>query len=81
MRSEGAMAIPATHPAPRRAVGRADRLQGLSNRFFELDGDGDGQISMGEYATNWTGEKAAEFARYDKNGDGVISPEEWKAAQ
>ena len=67
--------------APRRAVGRADRLQGLSNRFFELDGDGDGQISMGEYATNWTGEKAAEFARYDKNGDGVISPEEWKAAQ
>jgi Ca2+-binding EF-hand superfamily protein len=66
---------------PRRALGRADRIQGLSSRFFELDADGDGQISMSEFATNWTSEKAAEFARYDRNGDGVITAEEWKAAQ
>jgi Ca2+-binding EF-hand superfamily protein len=71
----------ASSSMPRRALGRADRLPaGLSNRFFELDTDGDGQISMSEFATVWTNEKAAEFARYDRNGDGVISAEEWLKA-
>ena len=59
-------------------MGRVDRLPpGLSNTFFELDADGDGQISMSEFATNWTTSKANEFVRYDRNGDGVITAEEW----
>ena len=35
---------------------------------------------MSEFATTWTTEKAAEFARYDRNGDGVITAEEWLRA-
>ena len=40
------------------------------------DGDGDGQIIMAEFATTWSAAKVAEFARYDLNGDGVITPKE-----
>ena len=31
---------------------------------------------MAEYAANWTDAKADEFARYDLNGDGTITPQE-----
>ncbi|HEY2759233.1 MAG TPA: hypothetical protein VGI75_00780, partial [Pirellulales bacterium] len=66
----------------KRAVSRVDRLpQGLGNRFFQLDTDGDGQISMSEYATTWTAEKAAEFAKFDRNGDGIITADEWLKAE
>ena len=54
----------------------SERLpEGLPD-FFRQDADGDGQIEMWEYATTWSEAKAAEFASWDLNGDGIITPEE-----
>ncbi len=50
--------------------------EGLPDWFLRLDADQDGQISMHEYATTWTDAKAAEFAKYDLNGDGIVTPDE-----
>jgi Ca2+-binding EF-hand superfamily protein len=50
--------------------------EGLPDWFARNDVNGDGQISMSEYAHTWTSSKAAEFARYDLNSDGIITPEE-----
>jgi Ca2+-binding EF-hand superfamily protein len=50
--------------------------KGLPDWFIEKDADGDGQVTMAEYATLWSAAKAEEFARYDLNGDGVITPAE-----
>ena len=49
---------------------------GLPDSFKQKDLDGDGQITMAEYATNWTEAAAAEFTKYDLNNDGVITPDE-----
>jgi hypothetical protein len=67
--------------SPARKSGRfltaAERLpEGLPDWFTEKDEDGDGQVSMAEFATDWTPQKAAEFARYDLNGDGLITAQE-----
>ena len=40
------------------------------------DADGDGQIMMAEYSTSWTDATAAEFAKLDLDGDGIILPSE-----
>ena len=40
-----------------------------------------GQILMSEYAASWTDSTAAEFAKYDLNGDGFITPKECLDAQ
>ena len=62
----------------RRYLTSADLLPaGLPDRFFKLDTDGDGQIEMSEFATVWSDDKAREFAKYDLNGDGVITADEW----
>jgi hypothetical protein len=61
-----------------RYISPAERLpDGLPDRFFRMDKDGDGQISMWEYSSTWNDATAAEFAKYDLNGDGVITAEEW----
>lgn len=46
--------------------------------FFELDRDGDGQVSMAEFSNNeeWTDERLSEFMAYDANNDGFIEPAE-----
>jgi Ca2+-binding EF-hand superfamily protein len=49
---------------------------GLPSWFKEKDKNGDGQIEMSEYARNWTNSTAAEFQRYDLNGDGIITAKE-----
>lgn len=55
----------------------AERLpEGLPDWFAKNDADHDGQIAMGEYAKTWDDAKAAEFAKYDRNGDGLITPAE-----
>ena len=41
-----------------------------------LDSDGDGQISMNEYETEWNEEKLFAFQSLDQNDDGLISPKE-----
>jgi len=50
--------------------------KGLPDWFARNDRDADGQVMMAEYLTEFTDSKAAEFARHDLNGDGVITPEE-----
>ena len=40
------------------------------------DGDGDGQIMMAEFSIKHSAATVAELARYDLNGDGVITPNE-----
>jgi len=49
--------------------------------FSRSDEDGDGQLLMSEYARAWTDSKVSEFARYDLNGDGVITAKECLKAE
>jgi hypothetical protein len=49
--------------------------------FVKSDADGDGQIMMAEYALSWTEAEAAKFAKYDLNGDGIITPSECLAVE
>jgi Ca2+-binding EF-hand superfamily protein len=48
----------------------------LSQRFFGKDIDGDGQIQMHEFDSNWSDSKVEEFNRFDRDGDGVITAQE-----
>ena len=50
--------------------------KGLPDWFLQKDADGDGQVLMAEFATDWTPGAAAEFARYDLNRDGIITAAE-----
>lgn len=54
-----------------------DRLpDGLPSWFRDRDKDRDGQVLMAEFADRWTEETYREFAKYDRNGDGIITPQE-----
>ncbi len=60
----------------------AERMpKGLPDWFARNDEDADGQITMAEYATLWSDTKAAEFAKFDLDGDGVITPRECLRSQ
>lgn len=48
----------------------------LPTWFFERDLNNDGQIEMAEFTDHWDADKADEFAMYDANGDGIITPDE-----
>ncbi len=50
--------------------------EGLPDWFISADADGDGQVSLHEFASPLTEEKLAEFNKYDLNGDGFITPDE-----
>jgi len=50
--------------------------KGLPDWFARKDADGDGQVTMAEYASEWTDAKAEEFVGYDLDGDGLIRPSE-----
>lgn len=50
--------------------------KGMPDWFLKNDADGDGQIMMAEYAASFTESIAAEFAKYDLDGDGIITPDE-----
>ncbi len=55
-----------------------DRLpKGLSPAFLSRDADGDAQLTVAEFAVSGTRSEYDQFARYDANGDGVITPQEW----
>ncbi len=47
-------------------------------RFASKDANGDGQVSMSEYARAWTDRVAAEFQRYDQDNDGMVTAAEAK---
>jgi Ca2+-binding EF-hand superfamily protein len=55
--------------------------KGMPDWFIKNDADGDGQIMMAEYSTSWTDATAAEFAKLDRDGDGIITPRECVAAE
>ena len=48
----------------------------LPEWFIEHDTNEDGQISMAEFAKQWTDELAEEFIGYDHDGDGIITSDE-----
>ena len=58
-------------PAPRNR-----QPENLPPWFLERDTDGDGQVKMCEYARQWTPQLVNQFALYDLNGDGIITPSE-----
>lgn len=55
--------------------------KGMPEWFARLDINGDGQISMAEFASEWSVAQAAEFRSWDHNGDGIITPGECLAGQ
>jgi EF hand len=70
---------PADAPPPeadkRPAVMRAGKLPaGLPDWFVKLDTDGDGQVGLYEWKDS--GRPLTEFAAIDRNGDGLITPDE-----
>jgi Ca2+-binding EF-hand superfamily protein/Ni/Co efflux regulator RcnB len=62
---------------PTTAVAAASSTGGRSS-LSDKDVDADGQIQMHEYTDTWTVEKLKEFRDKDKNGDGLLSPAEWR---
>lgn len=80
-RSSGSSGSSSSALAAAKKVGRfltaTERLpKGLPDWFLRNDADGDGQIGMVEYAASWSDTTAAEFEKYDLNGDGIITPDE-----
>jgi hypothetical protein len=60
---------------PRPAVARAGKLpKGLPDWFVQLDADGDGQVGLYEWKAS--GRPIAEFTAIDRNGDGLVTPDE-----
>jgi hypothetical protein len=49
---------------------------GLPDWFRQRDRDGDGQLTLAEYAEVGSAAADREFARYDRNQDGLITPRE-----
>ncbi|MFM9069618.1 MAG: hypothetical protein ACKOUR_20140, partial [Planctomycetota bacterium] len=73
---------------PEKMVGYRQRTaleklpKGLPDWFTRNDANEDGQVTMAEFATGWTEAKATEFAGFDLNRDGVVTPSEClKAAE
>lgn len=56
------------------------RLQGLPEWFTRMDTNGDGQVSMPEFVRDPSDEAVADYARFDLNMDGFITPQEGLAA-
>jgi Ca2+-binding EF-hand superfamily protein len=50
---------------------------GLPDWFTARDLDGDGQLSLSEFAPHPTQADLEDFARYDKNGDGYVTAREY----
>jgi hypothetical protein len=51
--------------------------KGLPAWFIRRDADGDGQLTMSEFAPKATRTQLAQFTRYDANRDGVITAAEY----
>ncbi len=66
----------------RTSVERLANFSGLPDWFGRMDANGDGQVSMAEYSSSWNEQTAADFAQFDLNNDGIVTPAEClKAAE
>ena len=54
--------------------------EGTPGFFTDKDANGDGQVEMSEFASEWSEDTVAEFFRSDLNRDGVITVEEARKA-
>ncbi|MFG0289350.1 MAG: EF-hand domain-containing protein [Rhodopirellula sp. JB044] len=50
--------------------------EGMPRFYTERDLNGDGQVSMSEYTSEWNDSLVAEYYRWDQNQDGVITASE-----
>ena len=51
-------------------------VEGVPGTFTDKDADGDGQVTMAEFADDWTDDVVASFFESDFNRDGVITAAE-----
>jgi len=63
-------------PAVRKYNTARESLHGVPAWFIIRDQDGDGQVSLKEFAPSLSAASLALFGRLDKNGDGFITPDE-----
>jgi Ca2+-binding EF-hand superfamily protein len=54
--------------------------EGLPEWFARNDTDADGQVAMAEFAVSWSDSVIADYAKFDLNRDGLITPQECLAA-
>ena len=60
----------------KRFVTPESRLTGLPKWFLDKDSNGDGQLTVAEYAPDSQEAHLAQFAHYDRNNDGVLTAQE-----
>ncbi len=74
---ETAEVTPAGAPSSsKRFVTPPSRLAGVPDWFRAKDTDGDGQLTLAEYAPNSEKALLEQFSRYDRNNDGVLTAPE-----
>jgi Ca2+-binding EF-hand superfamily protein len=56
---------------------RSSGSSSSSSSFDKLDANANRSVEMHEFSSDWDEKKIAEFYAKDKNGDGVITLEEW----
>ena len=59
--------------------GTRTRSERGGGSFSGLDKNGNNQVEMHEFASEWSDQKAAEYFKKDKNRDGVITSREWNS--
>lgn len=75
-----ASALAVRRLTPLERLQQSDIGKKLPEWFFQQDKDQDGQIAMHEFASTWSDEVVSNYFKFDKNQDGVITPEECVAA-
>ncbi len=63
-------------PAEKKYHTEKEKLRGVPTWFLIRDRDGDGQVSLLEFAPSLTPQALAMFGKLDLNGDGFITPDE-----
>ena len=58
-----------------------DASTALPGWFYERDENGDGQVAMSEFASDWTTDKMQEFEMLDSNEDGLLTSLEVSASR